>query len=179
MNRPPETFVSVQEDRLLAFSTACFEKAGLSYDHAALISRLLVNSDLRGVRSHGTRTVNGYCSGFENGDMNPQPNIQLVHETPTAVVLDGDGTLGYLPMVRATEGAIAKSEGGWVGHGACASHRTLRLGRTLYADMYGGGLYRLLCSGLSESRQCRWQRSETATRLLWQSAPLFCDPRWR
>ena len=27
MNRPPETFVSVQEDRLLAFSTACFEKA--------------------------------------------------------------------------------------------------------------------------------------------------------
>ena len=38
MNRPPETFVSVQEDRLLAFSTACFERAGLSHDHAALIS---------------------------------------------------------------------------------------------------------------------------------------------
>ena len=110
MNRPPETFVSVQEDRLLAFSTACFEKAGLSHDHAALISRLLVNSDLRGVRSHGTRTVNGYCSGFENGDMNPQPNIRQIHETPTAVVLDGDGTLGYLPMVRATEGAIAKAK---------------------------------------------------------------------
>ena len=110
MNRPPETFVSVQEDRLLAFSTACFEKAGLAHDHAALISRLLVNSDMRGVRSHGTRTVNGYCSGFENGDMNPQPNIRLVHETPTAVVLDGDGTLGYLPMVRATEGAIAKAK---------------------------------------------------------------------
>ena len=110
MNRPPETFVSVQEDRLLAFSTTCFEKTGLSHDHAALISRLLVNSDLRGVRSHGTRTVNGYCSGFENGDMNPQPNIRLVHETPTAVVLDGDGTLGYLPMVHATEGAIAKAK---------------------------------------------------------------------
>ena len=110
MNRPPETFVSVQEDRLLAFSTACFEKAGLSHDHAALISRLLVNSDMRGVRSHGTRTVNGYCSGFETGSMNPQPNIRLVHETPTAVVLDGDGTLGYLPMVNATEGAIAKAK---------------------------------------------------------------------
>ena len=37
MNRPPETFVNVQEDRLLTFSTACFEKAGLSNDHAALI----------------------------------------------------------------------------------------------------------------------------------------------
>ena len=117
MNRPPETFVSVQEDRLLAFSTACFEKAGLSNDHAALISRLLVNSDLRGVRSHGTRTVNGYCSGFENGDMNPQPSIRQIHETPTAVVLDGDGTLGYLPMVRATEGAIAKAKAVGLGMG--------------------------------------------------------------
>ena len=110
MNRPPETFVSVQEDHLLAFSTACFEKAGLAHDHAVLISRLLVNSDMRGVRSHGTRTVSGYCSGFETGSMNPQPNIRLVHETPTAVVLDGDGTLGYLPMTRATEGAIAKAK---------------------------------------------------------------------
>ena len=108
MNRPPETFVSVQEDRLLAFSTVCFEKAGLSHDHAALISRLLVNSDMRGVRSHGTRTVNGYCSGFETGSMNPQPNIRLVHETPTAVVLDGDGTLGYLRWSMQLKGQSPK-----------------------------------------------------------------------
>ena len=51
MNRPPESFVQVQENRLLAFATACFEKAGLTNDHAALISRLLVNCDLRGVVS--------------------------------------------------------------------------------------------------------------------------------
>ena len=117
MNQPPESFVRVQEDRLLAFSTACFEKAGLAHDHAALISRLLVNSDLRGVRSHGTRTVSGYCGGFEGGSMNPRPNVRLIHETPTAVVLDGDGTLGYLPMVRATEHAIAKAKDVGIGMG--------------------------------------------------------------
>ncbi len=117
MNRPPETFVHVPEDRLLNFATACFEKAGLEHDHAALISRLLVNSDLRGVRSHGTRTVNGYCSGFESGHLNPRPNVQLLHETPTAVVLDGDGTLGYLPMVRASEHAIAKAKEVGIGMG--------------------------------------------------------------
>ena len=55
MNHPPEDFVSVQEDRLLDFATASLEKAGLEADHAALVSRLLVNSDLRGVRSHGTQ----------------------------------------------------------------------------------------------------------------------------
>ena len=73
MNRPPEAFVRVDEERLLNFSTACFEKAGLTHEHAALISRLLVNSDLRGVRSHGTRTVNRYCAGFESGSLNPNP----------------------------------------------------------------------------------------------------------
>ncbi len=109
MNQPPELFVHVYEDRLLDFAAACFEKAGLETDHARVISRLLVNSDLRGVRSHGTRTVNGYCKSFEDGRLNPRPNVRVVHETPTCAVIDGDGTVGYLPMVRAAEHAIRKA----------------------------------------------------------------------
>jgi LDH2 family malate/lactate/ureidoglycolate dehydrogenase len=117
MNRPPESFVLVQEDRLLAFAIACFEQAGLDHQHAATISRLLVNSDLRGVRSHGTRTVNHYCKALEEGRLNTKPNIRKVHETPTATVIDGDGTLGYWPMVKATEAAIAKAKQVGIGMG--------------------------------------------------------------
>jgi len=136
MNRPPESFVNVQEDRLLEFATTCFEKAGLTHDHAALISRLLVNSDLRGVRSHGTRTVNGYCSSFEGGSHNPRPNIRILHETPTAVVLDGNGTLGYLPMARATEHAIAKAKEVGIG-----------MGLVRYIGHYGSaGHYARMCN---------------------------------
>ena len=136
MNRPPEAFVLVDEERLLNFSTACFEKAGVPHEHAALISRLLVNSDLRGVRSHGTRTVNRYCAGFENGNLNPNPNIRVIHETPTAVVLDGNGTLGYLPMVRATEHAIAKAKEVGIG-----------MGLVRYIGHYGSaGHYARMCN---------------------------------
>ncbi len=136
MNRTPETFVRVDEERLLNFSTACFEKAGLTHEHAFLISRLLVNSDLRGVRSHGTRTVNGYCSGFENGSHNPCPDMRVIHETPTAVVLDGNGTLGYLPMVRATEHAIAKAKKVGIG-----------MGLVRYIGHYGSaGHYSRICN---------------------------------
>ena len=117
MNRPPESYVLVQEERLLAFCIACFEKAGIDHDHAAVISRFLVNSDLRGVRSHGTRTISGYCNAFEQGSCNPHPDIRQIHETPTAVVIDGDGTLGYLPMARATEAAIAKAKEVGIGMG--------------------------------------------------------------
>ncbi len=122
MNTPPETFVRVQENRLLAFATACFEKAGLETDHAALISRFLVNSDLRGVRSHGTRTVNGYCKSFEAGNCNPHPDIRVIHETPTATVIDADGTLGYLPMARAAEHAIRKAKEVGLGIGLTRHH---------------------------------------------------------
>jgi LDH2 family malate/lactate/ureidoglycolate dehydrogenase len=117
MNQPPESFVLVQEERLLKWAIACYEKAGLSHEHAATISRLQVNSDLRGVRSHGTCAMNGYCIAFEEGRSNPQPNIKQVHETPTAVVIDGDGTLGYLPMIMATEKAVAKAKEVGIGMG--------------------------------------------------------------
>ena len=110
MNKPPESFIRVKEEQLMVFGEACFTQAGLEEEHAALFTRLLVNSDLRGVRSHGSRNINGYCSSFERRNANPQPKIQVLQETPATAVLDGDGTLGYLPMVKATEIAIAKAK---------------------------------------------------------------------
>jgi LDH2 family malate/lactate/ureidoglycolate dehydrogenase len=117
MNRPPDSFVRVREERLLAFATSCLERAGLAPEHAGLIARLLVNSDLRGVRSHGTRTLDGYCRSFEAGRLNPRPDVRTLHETPTSIVIDGDGTLGYLPMVRAAEAAVARAKSVGMGMG--------------------------------------------------------------
>ncbi len=135
MNNPPENFVLVTEDRLLAFATECFEKVGMERAHAEATSRMLVNSDLRGVRSHGTRAVNGYCISFAEGKMNPRPVIRQVGETPTAVIIDADGGLGYVPMIQATQGAIAKAK--QVGMG---------MGLVRYCGHYGsGGHYARMC----------------------------------
>ena len=38
MNRPPEVFIRVDEEQLLNFSIACFEKVGITHEHAALIN---------------------------------------------------------------------------------------------------------------------------------------------
>ena len=135
MNRPPESYVLVQEDRLLQFAVACFEKVGLDPEHAATISRFLVNSDLRGVRSHGSRTVNHYCKALEEGRLNVNAQIRQVHETPTATVIDGDGALGYYPMAKATEAAIAKAKQVGIG-----------MGLVRYIGHYGSaGHYARLC----------------------------------
>ena len=79
-------------------------------EQASIVARLLVNSDLRGVRSHGTRQVNGYCAQLATGTLNPQPQISILRETAAVVAVDGDGGLGYVPMVQATEMAIARAQ---------------------------------------------------------------------
>ncbi|MDA0312740.1 MAG: Ldh family oxidoreductase [Planctomycetota bacterium] len=122
MNTPPDTYVRVDEARLLAFVTTCFEKVGLDPDHAALVGRYLVNSDLRGVRSHGSRAANGYCRVFEAGRLNPNPGIHVLRESPASVIVDGDGTLGYLPMTRAAEQAIAKAKEFGIAMGIARHH---------------------------------------------------------
>ena len=117
MNQPPETYRLVLELRLLEFVTECFTRAGCEADHAGLIARLLVNSDLRGVRSHGTRCAAGYCDGLADGAYNPRPDIRTVDETSSVVVLDGDGSLGYLPTVQAAQRAVDKAKSAGIGLG--------------------------------------------------------------
>lgn len=107
----------MREARLLTFVGQCFRRAGCDDEHADLIARLLVNNDLRGVRSHASRTAGGYCAGFADGAYNPAPQVRVVHETAAVAVLDGDGTLGYLPTVRAAEQAVAKARAVGVGVG--------------------------------------------------------------
>jgi len=92
MNTPPEEFILVSEQRLLSFARSSFEKVGLQPEHGDLIARYLVNSDLRGVRSHGTKFVNWYCESFAQGKLNPHPKIAVLSETATIATVDGDGS---------------------------------------------------------------------------------------
>lgn len=117
MNQPPQEYILVAEAAEIAFLKACFEWAGIAEVHAARISRLLTNSELRGVRSHGIGWAPGYVRSFAEGKLNCRPDIRVVQENPTTAVVDGDGFLGYVPTVMATELAIAKAKEVGVGMG--------------------------------------------------------------
>ena len=110
MNRPPKEFKRIGADQLRTFGTACLRAAGMPDDHAAQLADLLTNSDLRGVRSHGTRALNSYCRTIKNKSANPNPDIQILAEADTHVYIDGDGSLGYAPTMLATERAIEKAK---------------------------------------------------------------------
>jgi L-2-hydroxycarboxylate dehydrogenase (NAD+) len=118
MNRPPENFVRVDADVLHAFSSQCLERAGLLPEHATQLAQLLVNSDLRGVVSHGTRALPGYCRTISQQHVNTRPQITIVQESDTSILLDGDGSLGYAPTMQLTEACIIKAKQAGVAVGA-------------------------------------------------------------
>ena len=118
MNRPPEEFQRIAAAPLRAFAAECLERSGMLADHAEQLAGLLVDSDLRGVRSHGTRTLAGYCRSLRDGQVNSRPELRVLKDTDVAIHIDGDGSLGYAPMMMATDAAIAKAREKGVGVGA-------------------------------------------------------------
>lgn len=122
MNRPPDNGHRVDSAQLETFSTACFKAAGLRPDHAVLISGLLTLSDLRGVRSHGNQAMPRYCRSLQTGQTNPDPELRVLKETETSILVTGDGGLGYAPMIQATEAAIDKARERGVAVGATCQH---------------------------------------------------------
>ena len=121
MNRPPEEFKRIAENDLLLFATACLQQAGMPGDQASLLARCLVNSDLRGVRSHGTRALGGYCGALRGRAVNPDPDVRVLKETDVAIHIDGGGGLGYSPMMMATEAAVRKARAKGVAVGAACN----------------------------------------------------------
>jgi L-2-hydroxycarboxylate dehydrogenase (NAD+) len=103
--------------RLLSFTQAVFEHIGCSPGDALLASKGLVSADLRGIDSHGIARLNGYVRLWEAKRVNPEPNIRVVHETPSTAVIDGDSGLGLVVAPFAMDVAIKKAREagtGWV-----------------------------------------------------------------
>ena len=74
------------------------------------MARLLVETDLRGVFSHGTRQTPGYVRMMLEGRVNPRPTVRVVRETGTTQILDGDGGMGHFPCYQGTQWAVAKAK---------------------------------------------------------------------
>jgi len=109
-NVPPTSGIRVPSEDMCILVAALFEKAGTCRNDGEFIARLLVQTDLRGVFSHGTQKVPHYIQMMLDGRVNRRPNIRTVSETSTTRILDGDGGLGHFPCYHGTEWAISKAK---------------------------------------------------------------------
>lgn len=110
LNLPPEKdFARVPHGDMRGFVAAVARASGLVADRADLLGELLTGNDLRGVFSHGTRQIARYARTMRDGGLNVNPDVAVIREGPTSVVMDGDGGLGYFPMYEGTLRAIEKA----------------------------------------------------------------------
>ena len=57
----------------------------------------------------GTRALPGYLNLVLEGKMSPKPELRIVREGPSFVVVDGDNGMGHLASSLAMETAIEKA----------------------------------------------------------------------
>jgi L-2-hydroxycarboxylate dehydrogenase (NAD+) len=103
--------------QLWQFAYTVFKKINCPEDQARLATDVLLSADLRGIDSHGIARLSGYVRLWEVNRVNSNPNIKIVHETPSTAVVDGDSGLGLVIAPRAMEIAIQKANQvgtGWV-----------------------------------------------------------------
>ena len=123
----PVKYTNVNEQKLFKFSTRVLEKVGIPTEDAAIAARLMVNTDLRGIASHGVAHLGPlYVKGIKEGTINFKPNIKIWSGAPAIAVIDGDRGLGFVVAYRAMQEAMARAK--VTGIGAVAVRNTTHFG---------------------------------------------------
>jgi LDH2 family malate/lactate/ureidoglycolate dehydrogenase len=85
-----------------------FRAWGMSERHAAITAEVMVETDLRGVDSHGVSMLPTYDREFRSGRINMQPVFKTVREGPASALIDADASLGHPVSVDAMKLAVDK-----------------------------------------------------------------------
>ncbi|MCL2370606.1 MAG: Ldh family oxidoreductase [Firmicutes bacterium] len=96
---------------LNTFVTKVFEGYGVPKKDAVICARVLLESDRRGIESHGVNRFKPiYLDRIKTGILNPVTNFEIVRETKTTAVVDGHDGMGMVIGQRAMAMAIKKAK---------------------------------------------------------------------
>jgi L-2-hydroxycarboxylate dehydrogenase (NAD+) len=92
---------------------ACMERAleadGMSPAHAAETADVLLDAELRGYDDHGVWFMGEVHKWLKSGALNPAPNITVVRETESSLLLDGDGGCGVAASYQAMRWCVERA----------------------------------------------------------------------
>lgn len=84
-------------------------RKGMFEVEATMTADRLIESDLRGIHSHGSRCLKKYLEAIDAGDIDPRAMMMTAVETPAIAVIEGSGGMGHVASTRAMELAIKKA----------------------------------------------------------------------
>ena len=80
----------------------------MSDAHAETTAEMMLETDLRGVDSHGISMLPSYDREFRAGRLNMRPVFTTVREAPSLALIDADASLGHPVSVHAMNLAVDK-----------------------------------------------------------------------
>ena len=116
----------VNHEKLTRFVTRSFEKLGVTTGDAEIAAGVLVAADLRGVDTHGVIRFNPqawYVKWLTEASMTARPKIEIVSESTSTALVDGDRGMGMVIGHRAMEIAIRKAKESGIGMVAVRNSR--------------------------------------------------------
>ena len=90
---------------------------GCSKTDADATAKVFLSAELRGLPSHGMIRLKDYFELWKAKRINVQPNVRIVHESPSTAVVDGDNAIGMVAATKSMQIAIEKARNagtGWV-----------------------------------------------------------------
>lgn len=96
--------------QLKKFISDVLKKSGLSDENAFTVADSLVSANLRGIDSHGVTRLPIYVKRLKTGAVNPNPNVQVVEESNSTLLIDGDDGMGQIVAAKAIEIGIEKAK---------------------------------------------------------------------
>ena len=94
-----------------SFMTAVFEKMGVPHEEALICSDVLMESDRRGIESHGcNRFKSIYIDRIQAGIQKPMTDFDVLKETATTAVVDGHDGMGMIVGHKSMQMAIDKAK---------------------------------------------------------------------
>lgn len=98
-------------DMITAFVIDAFVGYGIPREDAVLCADVLLESDRRGIESHGVNRFKPiYLDRIKAGIQNPVTHFEIVRETPTTAVVDGHDGMGQVIGVKSMKLAIEKAK---------------------------------------------------------------------
>ena len=103
--------MNVDWNTITNFVIDAFVGYGVPHDDAVIIADVLLESDKRGIESHGCNRFKPiYLDRIEAGIQNPVTNFEIIKETETTAVVDGHDGMGQVIGVKSMQMAIDKAK---------------------------------------------------------------------
>lgn len=101
---------TVSDERLRAIAADLLEGAGAPRSEAETVARHCIEANLTGHDSHGIIQIPTYIDRVDKGHIVPGAAFDIVQESPTTTVVDGNWGFGYVQTERAMAMTIEKAK---------------------------------------------------------------------